>query len=64
MIFVVPSPPQLLHAASVTSDSITITWLPPAEPNGKLNYYVIKYMAINLSGDSFMKRDYCHDSMF
>lgn len=47
-----------------TSDSITIEWLPPAEPNGQLNYYVIKYTSNNISGDSLLKRDYCHNGIF
>lgn len=63
MLFIAPSPPQYLHVTSETSDSITIEWLPPAEPNGKLKNYVIKYSSNNISWDSLLKRDYCQNSM-
>lgn len=64
MFFIAPSPPQYLHVKSETSDSITIEWLPPAEPNGKLNQYIIKYTSNNISWDSLLKRDYCQNSMY
>ncbi|XP_060876851.1 insulin-like receptor [Metopolophium dirhodum] len=57
-----PSPPQNLRVKSVTADSISIEWMPPAEPNGELKHYIIKYTSINISGDSLLKRDYCQNS--
>jgi len=63
MFFVAPSPPQYLHVISETANSITIEWLPPAEPNGKISQYIIKYTSINISWDSISKRDYCQNSM-
>jgi len=38
--------------------------MPPAEPNGELKHYIIKYTSINISGDSLLKRDYCQNSMY
>lgn len=64
MFLIAPSPPQFLHVVSETSDSITIEWLPPAEPNGKLSYYKIIYSSNNISWDSLLKRDYCQNSKF
>lgn len=64
MFLTAPSPPQFLHVVSETSDSITIEWLPPAEPNGKLLHYKIKYSSNNISWDSLLKRDYCQNSKF
>lgn len=64
MFFTAPSPPQNLHVTSETSDSITIAWSPPAEPNGELKQYIIKYSSNNISWDSLLKRDYCQNSMF
>lgn len=62
--FTAPSPPQNLRVKSVTADSISIEWMPPAEPNGQLKHYIIKYTSINISGDSLLKRDYCQNSMY
>lgn len=64
IFYVAPSPPQNLRVTAVTADSITIKWLPPVEPNGQLNHYIIKYSSNNISGESLSKRDYCQNSMF
>ncbi|VVC26261.1 Hypothetical protein CINCED_3A024692 [Cinara cedri] len=58
-----PSAPQFLHVVSETSDSITIEWLPPVEPNGKIVGYRIIYSSNNISWDSLLKRDYCQNSV-
>lgn len=63
MFPIAPSPPQYLHVISETANSITIEWLPPAEPNGQISEYIIKYSSNNISWDSISKRDYCQNSM-
>ncbi|XP_069832105.1 neuronal cell adhesion molecule isoform X3 [Dendropsophus ebraccatus] len=36
-----------LHIAHRTPDSLTLTWSPPAHPNGVLTHYTLKYQSIN-----------------
>ncbi|XP_050440178.1 insulin-like receptor [Adelges cooleyi] len=59
-----PGPPQHLEATDWTTDSVTIKWLPPAEPNGQLSHYVIKYSPNNISGDERLhERNYCENTI-
>ena len=37
----VPSPPHSLMAVDVGSSTVSLTWLPPAEPNGILLFYQV-----------------------
>ena len=37
----VPSPPRSLMAVDVGSSTVSLTWLPPAEPNGILLFYQV-----------------------
>lgn len=62
-MILVPSPPQNLRVVSETSDSIKIEWEAPAEPNGEIQKYVIKYSSNNISVDSLGKRDYCQNGI-
>lgn len=62
-ILLAPSPPQNLRVTYYNTDSITIEWQPPAEPNGIIKNYIIKYSPNNISWDSLDKRDYCRDGM-
>ena len=39
----VPSPPLNLKAQNVTSTSVTITWEPPQNRNGRLQGYEVSY---------------------
>ncbi|XP_055904411.1 uncharacterized protein LOC129940176 isoform X2 [Eupeodes corollae] len=38
-----PSPPRKLKKYNVTSDSVTLSWLPPKYSNGNLRYYTVWY---------------------
>ena len=38
----VPSPPQSLMAVDIGSSTVSLTWLPPAEPNGILLFYQVE----------------------
>ncbi|XP_055847433.1 cytokine receptor-like isoform X2 [Episyrphus balteatus] len=38
-----PSPPRKLKKYNVTSDSVTLSWLPPKHSNGNLRYYTVWY---------------------
>ena len=37
----VPSPPRSLMAVDIGSSTVSLTWLPPAEPNGILLFYQV-----------------------
>uniref|UniRef100_A0A5K3ESB3 protein-tyrosine-phosphatase n=1 Tax=Mesocestoides corti TaxID=53468 RepID=A0A5K3ESB3_MESCO len=36
-------PPLSIHATATSGDSITVSWRPPMEPNGKINGYKVYY---------------------
>lgn len=56
-----PSPPQNLQVISNSSDSLKISWLPPAHPNGDITHYIVSGKK-HLNGDMYSKdRDYCAD---
>lgn len=38
-----PSPPRRLKKFNVTSDSVTLSWLPPKHSNGHLRFYTVWY---------------------
>ncbi|XP_051873080.1 neural cell adhesion molecule L1-like protein isoform X3 [Pristis pectinata] len=43
----VPSQPAFLRIGSFAKNSVTLTWGPPAKPNGILTGYLLKYQLIN-----------------
>ncbi|KAJ8938066.1 hypothetical protein NQ318_014547 [Aromia moschata] len=56
-----PSSPQNLQVNSNSSDSLKITWLPPARPNGNITHYIISGKK-HSNGDMYSKdRNYCKD---
>ena len=38
-----PSPPRYLTINRVCDDGIELNWIPPREPNGDIQHYIIKY---------------------
>ena len=38
-----PSPPRYLTITGVCDDGIELNWIPPREPNGDLQHYIVKY---------------------
>ena len=38
-----PSPPRHLTISRVCDDRIELNWIPPKEPNGDIQHYIIKY---------------------
>ena len=38
-----PSPPRHLTITRVFDDGIELNWIPPREPNGDIQHYIIKY---------------------
>ena len=38
-----PSPPRHLTITRVFDDGIELNWIPPKEPNGDIQHYIIKY---------------------
>ena len=50
---VVPSEPQQLEILIITSNSVTLQWMPPNYPNGVIIQYSIEYdgKSINVFGD-------------
>ncbi|KAJ8986209.1 hypothetical protein NQ317_009915, partial [Molorchus minor] len=56
-----PSSPTNLQVISNSSDSLKITWGPPARPNGNITHYIISGKK-HSNGDTYSKdRDYCKD---
>ena len=43
MLCTVPSPPRHLTITRVFDDGIELNWIPPREPNGDIQHYIIKY---------------------
>ena len=39
-----PSPPRHLTITRVFDDGIELNWIPPREPNGDIQHYIIKYI--------------------
>ena len=42
-----PSPPRNLTITGVFDDGIELNWIPPREPNGDIQHYIIKYTTQN-----------------
>ena len=42
-----PSPPRHLTITGVFDDGIELNWIPPREPNGDIQHYIIKYTTQN-----------------
>ena len=40
-----PSPPRHLTITRVFDDGIELNWIPPREPNGDIQHYIIQYTA-------------------
>ena len=47
MLCTVPSPPRHLTITSMCDDWIELNWIPPREPNGDIQHYIIKYTTQN-----------------
>ena len=47
LLFTVPTAPENLTISSVTFTSITVTWDPPAIPNGIISIYQVQVAIIN-----------------
>ena len=43
----VPSPPRYFTITRVFDDGIELNWIPPREPNGDIQHYIIKYITQN-----------------
>ena len=43
MLCTAPSPPRHLTITRVFDDGIELNWIPPREPNGDIQHYIIKY---------------------
>ena len=50
----VPSEPRNVSSTALTSTSFTVTWLPPASPNGIIDNYTLQYTDIT-AGRMFIK---------
>lgn len=48
-MFIVPDAPESLKALVMSTESVLVSWKPPAEPNGEINQYTVY---IRPSGDS------------
>ena len=44
-----PSPPRHLTITRVFDDGIELNWIPPREPNGDIQHYIIKYTTQNVT---------------
>lgn len=42
-MFIGPSTPQNLKGTALNSSSMTVTWDPPASPNGDITHYIIEW---------------------
>ena len=47
MLCTVPSPPRHLTITRVFDDGIELYWIPPREPNGDIQHYIVKYTTQN-----------------
>lgn len=54
-----PSLPRQLYVISNSSDSLTVKWAPPAEPNGVISHYIVS--GIKHGSNTENNRDYCKD---
>lgn len=48
-MFIVPEAPESLKALVMSTESVLVSWKPPAEPNGEINQYTVY---IRPSGDN------------
>lgn len=53
LLITVPEAPAALKALVMSTESVLISWKPPAEPNGEINQYTVY---IKPSGDN---KDVC-----
>ncbi|KAJ8926815.1 hypothetical protein NQ314_020663 [Rhamnusium bicolor] len=56
-----PSSPQNLQVVSNSSDSLIISWLPPANPNGNITHYIISCKKHSNGDNDSEDRNYCLD---
>ena len=55
LIFTAPSgPPLNIAVTGITSTSVTVSWDPPIEPNGKIMGYKVKYHEKDISGTKIL----------
>lgn len=47
VIFSVPEAPTALKALVMSGDSILVSWKPPSEPNGIIEYYMVYYKEVD-----------------
>ena len=58
-----PSKPVAVTTESVSSSEIRVYWQPPAEPNGQINHYNVRWQRL-IRFDHRLKlreRDYCQN---
>jgi hypothetical protein len=48
-VFLAPSSPEDIKAASLNSDTVLVSWLPPAWPNGEILTYTLYKQADRVS---------------
>ncbi len=51
-LFLAPSSPEDIKAASLNSDTVLVSWLPPAWPNGEILTYTLYKQADRVSQGS------------
>ena len=49
-LHIAPSEPQSLEIVTVTSTSMTLQWMPPKYPNGKITQYSVNCGGIDIDG--------------
>ncbi|XP_063231783.1 cell adhesion molecule Dscam2-like [Bacillus rossius redtenbacheri] len=52
----IPGPPEFVKALVMTSDSILVSWTPPAEPNGRLLKYTVYIHSVQ-NGNQDVQRE-------
>lgn len=50
-----------VQAISTSYDSVTLTWIPPLQPNGNLSHYVLTYRRQYDDKNLILQRNYCHN---
>lgn len=50
-----------MSSSDITSTSLTLTWLPPLNPNGMIRHYIVKVLEIN-TGINFTYQAHSHSS--
>ena len=56
LLFIVPGAPENLTISSVTFTSITVTWDPPAIPNGNISIYQVQIAISNPNNLTTVKK--------